>query len=116
MAYTRDLASKGGQAVAKILGTEVLDNSEGTLADSSMTNVRLPIASSDLGRLDLEEIAEEIKKAMILDRKIAVNVFAYRDAIWARLSAQIYLTLRDFERTAAELQRACARYNSSSSY
>jgi hercynylcysteine S-oxide lyase len=41
--YCFDLARRAGQTVSRILGTEVLENDEGTLGQCCFTNVRLPL-------------------------------------------------------------------------
>lgn len=114
MGYTRELASKGGQVVASILDTEVLDNVEHTLADCSMVNVRLPLDTAKLrerGQNVVAEVARDMMKSMIVDYETAVNVFAYNNTLWARLSAQVYLTLKDFERAGMQLKQACHKFD-----
>lgn len=109
MAYTQDLALRGGQVVAAILGTEVLDNPEHQLSNCSMVNVRLPLDAQDLtrGGGTAEEAARTIMKTMIIDCEMAVNVFVYNDALWTRLSAQVYLTLHEFGRAGTQLKEVC---------
>lgn len=112
MNYNKDLARRGGKLVADILGTEVMDNAQGTLGDCAMVNVRLPI--------DLENITEEkpnhgediagwINKTMNLQFNIAVNAFIYADVLWVRLSAQVYLEMKHFEAAGNALNRVCRR-------
>ncbi|THZ79643.1 PLP-dependent transferase [Aureobasidium pullulans] len=112
MNYNKDLARRGGKLVADILGTEVMDNAQGTLGDCAMVNVRLPI--------DLENITEEkpnhgediagwINKTMNLQFNIAVNAFVYADVLWVRLSAQVYLEMKHFEAAGNALNRVCCR-------
>jgi len=107
MSYTHDLACKGGHIVSSILETDILDNEEGTLANCSMVNVRLPLAGGDSVRV--EQISAWIMKTMILDYQTAVFVTFYDGSWWVRLSAQVYLTLVDFERAGRLLKEACDR-------
>ncbi|KAK2814426.1 hypothetical protein FQN49_008189, partial [Arthroderma sp. PD_2] len=44
MAYCVNLAREGGQAIADILGTHVLDNQSGSMTACCMTNIQLPLA------------------------------------------------------------------------
>ncbi|KJX93075.1 aminotransferase family protein [Zymoseptoria brevis] len=112
--YMFHLARSGGEAVARILGTEVLENEDGTLGDCALTNVRLPIGAlfhETEGSKVPEDIGEWIMRTMILERNTAVNVFLYADAWWARLSAPVYATLEDFEVAGRHLRELCESIN-----
>ncbi|THY01206.1 PLP-dependent transferase [Aureobasidium pullulans] len=112
MSYNKDLARRGGKLVADILGTEVMDNAQGTLGDCAMVNVRLPI---DLENVTKEkpnhgdDIASWVNKTMNLQFNIAVNAFVYADELWVRLSAQVYLEMKHFEAAGNALNRVCRR-------
>lgn len=120
MKYTQDLARRGGRVVASILGTEVLENETGTLGDCNLTNIRLPLSTSSLtsGGDELAKIAAWIQKTMAFEYLIAVNVFLYSsaliqdDAVWVRLSSQVYLSLSDFEKAGHALKAVCGRASS----
>lgn len=108
--YILDLARKGGKAVAAILGTEVLENEEGTLGNCALTNIRLPLKLAESAKKDLtriQEVSRSIMKAMIVEHQTAVNVYYYAGACWVRLSAQVYLTLEDFEHAGRRLKDLC---------
>ncbi|WPB04230.1 uncharacterized protein RHO25_008875 [Cercospora beticola] len=111
MSYTLYLAKTGGQAVASILGTEVMDNSEHTLAQCGMTNVRLPVSlqSGSERSKSLSTTAAWIQRTMTFEHKTAVNAFVYGNCIWVRLSAQVYLNVSDFERAGHALKAVCER-------
>ncbi|KAF2215797.1 hypothetical protein CERZMDRAFT_94188 [Cercospora zeae-maydis SCOH1-5] len=111
MSYTLQLAKTGGQAVATILNTEVMDNSERTLSHCGMTNVRLPVTPQGGPKAEdnLKETAAWIQKTMTFEYKTAVNVFVYGSSIWVRLSAQVYLNMLDFERAGRALKVVCER-------
>nr|POE65097.1 hercynylcysteine sulfoxide lyase [Quercus suber] len=108
-AYGLHLARTGGEVVAKILGTEVLENNTGTLGDCAFSNVRLP--------LDVSQVAEDaanpgdvgawIMKTMTVERNTSVNIFLHADAWWVRLSAPVYITLEDFEIAGQHLRELC---------
>jgi len=114
IAYMHELARKGGQTVAAILGTEVLDNEEDSLGKCSFTNVRLPLSVSNVTKgnpATAEEIGQWIMKKMTFEYQTAVYVFLYADVWWTRLSAQVYLTLRDFDCAGRKLKAACESVN-----
>lgn len=55
MAYTHTQARESGRHIATVLGTEVMENEEGTLGHCNLSNVRLPlkyakVADSDYGQ------------------------------------------------------------------
>ncbi|KAH0276863.1 PLP-dependent transferase, partial [Aureobasidium melanogenum] len=106
MSYNKELARKGGQLVADILGTEVLDNEELTLGDCAMTNVRLPVSSGKCS----EKVADCLNRTMNRRYNVAVNVYYYRQALWVRLSAQIYLELQHFEAAGRVLREVLMTY------
>lgn len=111
MSYTLYLAKTGGQAVASILGTEVMDNTEHTLAQCGMTNVRLPVSfqRGSEHEKSLSTTAAWIQKIITFEHKTAVNAFVYSNSIWVRLSAQVYLNVSDFERAGHALKAVCER-------
>ena len=128
--YVYSIASRGAQVVAKMLGTEILDNKEGTLHNGlALVNVRLPI--------DLEKVKEmhnaahpqdihpeqdsdvvpawvQIVRVWIATRFIeeyntSVPIIWWGNAFWTRLSGQIYLDLSDFEAIARQFRVLCGR-------
>lgn len=118
MKYTRDLAQRGGRAVAAILGTEALENEDGTLGECNLTNVRLPLVHAQNSKAELVKIGAWIQKTMTFEYLIAVNAFVYSsavledDAVWVRLSSQVYLSLLDFEKAGHALRAVCERASS----
>ncbi|KAG0330864.1 hypothetical protein BG004_001946 [Podila humilis] len=91
--YCHRLAIEGGQAMAKILGTNVLSNIDHQTG--FQVNVRLPI--KDINHPKIETV-----QYLIEYQQDNYNVFAplYKHGgyFWTRVSAQIYLELSDFER------------------
>ncbi|KAK3380683.1 pyridoxal phosphate-dependent transferase [Lasiosphaeria ovina] len=128
LAYTHALAKAGGQRVAEILGTEVLDNAAESLTRCAMVNVVLPLAVAgadeadeglkqllDSGKVALVPEAEAadlgnwLQQTLIKDYKTFLPIYAYNGRLWSRLSAQVYLDLDDFEWAGQTLKAMCER-------
>ena len=131
MNYCFDLARTGGLRIAEILATEVLDNAEHTLTNQCcLVNVRLPLEVMDDGEATLEEVgmgpASRSKSTFgivprshvtmvtnfltarcVEEHSTFIAFIFYRNAWWARLSAQIYLDLEDFEYGGFVLRALC---------
>lgn len=115
MRYCWDLAARGGKLVAEILGTEVMDNQEGTLTkECAMVTVRLPLkirqASDGAGRIPPEQaprVQAWLCETLVTRHGTFIAVVFYRNQWWARFSAQIYLELQDFEWGARVLKELC---------
>lgn len=121
--YMQRLAREGGMRAAQILGTEIMENSRGTLTRCAMVNVALPLVVRPTGSLlppgvvssipadEAALIGQWMMEALIHEYKTFIVLYIHRDRIWARLSAQVYLDINDFEwagRTLAELCRRVA--------
>lgn len=131
IAYQEALAREGGRKVAEVLGTKVLENSEGTLGKCAMVNVALPIAveaagngEEGVGRMARDEGLEGVEVVPRGDQGLVINwiqgrlmkeygtflpVFVYRERFWTRLSAQVYLGIEDFEWAGQPLKDLCER-------
>ena len=115
--YNTKLAKQGGQLVAKILGTEVMDNSTNTLTDCCLVNVRLPLMAGaekvpGVSTVDpLHGIAalQWMERKLSDDYKTFIAIAFFQDQWWARLSAQIYLDLSDFEWAGQKLKEISER-------
>ncbi|KAF8861732.1 aminotransferase family protein-like protein [Acephala macrosclerotiorum] len=115
--YTSKLAKEGGKAVAKILGTKILDNSSETLTDCSLVNVLLPLKVSESMIEGVNTVKDEnamaaaawMQHTLITVQKIGITVYFFQGQFWTRLSGQIYLDLNDFEETAHALKKMCER-------
>ncbi|KAI1814402.1 PLP-dependent transferase [Poronia punctata] len=105
MQYIENLAREGGKLVAKILGTEVLDNQSKTLSRCAMTNVPLPIEAS----LASTQVQDWMNRTMMQEYKTFVPLLVDGGKVWARLSAQVYLDLEDFEWAGHMLLELCNR-------
>ncbi|KAK4449788.1 putative L-cysteine desulfhydrase [Podospora aff. communis PSN243] len=130
MEYQERLAREGGKKVAEFLGTKVLENEQGTLGRCAMVNVGLPIAVQGNGtgleqgkardadadglpgvvpRGDEGVVTNWIQKRLIEEYGTFVALFVYRGRWWARLSAQVYLGVEDFEWVGKPLKDLCER-------
>ncbi|CAJ2505305.1 Uu.00g126990.m01.CDS01 [Anthostomella pinea] len=123
--YCTRLAREGGELMAALMGTAVLENETGTLRDCCFTNVRLPL---DIGQPRRDPILlyenrqgetfspEEVQAMADWITERSVNEFDsflatrfYAGAFWTRLSSQIYLDRADFEWAAKVLLDLCDR-------
>ncbi|MCJ1245774.1 hypothetical protein MMC30_002978 [Trapelia coarctata] len=113
MQYCIDLARKGGDRAAEILGTEVLDNATGSMRNCAFANVRLPleigegqgmVRESEAGKVGLwiaERAVEEFETFLA--------AAFYQGHWWWRVSAQVYLELKDIEWGAGVIKELCER-------
>ncbi|KAI0412034.1 pyridoxal phosphate-dependent transferase [Xylaria grammica] len=103
--YTHTLAREGGKAAARILGTEVLDNESQTMSRCAMTNVALPID------IELASASTQhwMMRVMSKEYKTFIALITHGGRLWARLSAQVYLEMEDFEWAGHVLLELCER-------
>lgn len=111
-AFTSSQAREAGELVSGVLGTEVLENEEGTLGKCNFSNVRLPleyagVAHGDVGKAI--KVAQWIAKVLVGEYDTFIAVIFYADAWWVRLSAQIYLTMEDWKWAGGVLKEVCDR-------
>lgn len=100
--YCYGLARRGGELVAKILGTEVLENEEKSLT-VQMVNVRLPLVAHDGDGYYLDRFIDE----GVYKHKCFVPPYKHHGIWYARLSSQVYLDESDFEKTGHALKAIC---------
>lgn len=115
-AYVQALARAGGRRAAAVLGTEVLENSTGTLGRCCMTNVALPIRFADggdgSGGISTAEgpaAMQWILQRLMDDHNTFIPLFQGDGKLWARLSAQVFLEMEDFEWAGRALLEICQR-------
>jgi len=112
MEYSRKLAKVGGQRVAEILGTEVMDNEEGTLTNCPFANVRVPL---DIGGPhgvrpeSIGDVSQFFSTSFVDEYDTFIAVVFYRGHFWARFSGQIYIDVADFEWGAKVLLELCEK-------
>ncbi|KAF2731505.1 PLP-dependent transferase [Polyplosphaeria fusca] len=117
--YCHGLAKEAGLRTAEIFGTEMLQNSTGTLTDCGMSNVRLPLdfeqvakvaAKGGMGKERLGFFVRDwMQRTMMQESDTFMGLMWIGGQWWVRWSAQIYLELADFEWGAETLKRLCAR-------
>lgn len=128
--YLVILAKEGGQRVAGILGTEVLDNATRTATNCAMVNVRLPLAiqhnanqseeGSHTGQADspvkgvvqskdVERVSDWMMKTLVDKYRTFIVVYVHGQHLWTRLSAQVYLDTNDFEWAGRILLQLCEK-------
>jgi len=114
-AHLKAQARRGGDLVAKILGTDVLDNEEGTLRDCAFANVRLPVGSEVLeGKGVSVAVAEGLVRDSMQvwamdDYTTFIALLWHGGKMYARLSAQVYLDHEDYVKAAEILKQICKR-------
>ncbi len=120
--YCFNLAREGGELLARKLGTEVLENDEGTLGECCFTNVRLPMALEEIqeaaekrghdwrnGDQCLEDrVRDFISGLTVTNHNTFMAIMFHGGAWWVRISAQIYLEKSDFEFAGEVLVELCA--------
>lgn len=105
--YAHKMATEGGDIVANILGTQVMDNSTHTLI-TCMSNVELPVEqkSSTDG-----QVAKFIMTELVFTHHTMATVYKTNNKWWVRLCGQIYLDLDDFKQAGEALLAACNDFN-----
>ncbi|TVY78146.1 Hercynylcysteine sulfoxide lyase [Lachnellula suecica] len=117
MEYNSNLAREAGQAVAKILGTKVLDNDEHTLTDCCLVNVLLPMEVSEsaiqgtttVKPAHTSKVTLWLQTTLIDEFKTFLAISFFQGQWWVRLSGQVYLDITDFEWAGEKLKEICER-------
>lgn len=115
--YTHDLAVKGGELVAKILGTRTMDI-KGSNCTASMANVELPYRLENLsngnssskqaaGKISLSQVAGRFPTALMDKYNTFATIYPHAGSLWARLSANVYNDISDFEHMAEAIKAVC---------
>lgn len=110
--YMAHIAREGGDLMAKQLGTEVMDNVEGSLTDCFFSNVRLPLSFEELAQSDSGkafQILHWMSRTLVDDYDTFMGFNFYAGVWWVRLSGQVYLTKEDFQWAADVLAKLCER-------
>ncbi|KAI2605630.1 PLP-dependent transferase [Hypoxylon sp. NC1633] len=102
--YIQTLAREGGKRVAQILGTEVLENKAGTMGRCAMTNVALPLRPEVIS-----SALQWMLETMMADYQTFMPLIMHNGRLWARISAQTYLSIGDFEWAGLVLLDLCRR-------
>ncbi|GJE88634.1 PLP-dependent transferase [Phanerochaete sordida] len=113
--YCHKLAREGGQRLATILGTRVLDASgEATLC---MTNVQLPLPVEETGpnanangvyTPDVRAKLSALFANRFLNKyNTHPGTFFHAGAVWCRISVQVWTEMADFEYVGKALNEIC---------
>ena len=92
---------EGGALVAKMLGTQVMENEASTLT-AMMVNVEIPLATQQANAQAL------FIQKLLNEQNSMVVPYKHNGKWWVRLSAQIYNSLEDFEKAARAIQKVCS--------
>jgi selenocysteine lyase/cysteine desulfurase len=103
MGYCHDLAVKGGQVAADILGTGIMENSAGSLT-VAMVNVELPLKNPTLSQ---DGVIQAFIDKLIFEHQCMAPVYSHNGKWYTRLSAQVYNDLDDFKVVANALKKVC---------
>ncbi|KAI0169036.1 aminotransferase family protein-like protein [Hypoxylon sp. FL1284] len=117
--YCQSMAREGGDLMAAMMGTEVLDNKKGTLRTCCFINVRLPLEVTEGGRdekdsgkipaAEAKAVADWITLTSVAELDTFLATRYYAGAFWVRISSQVYLERADFEWAANVLLELCDR-------
>lgn len=114
MKYCHKLAYDAGELTAKMLGTEVMENAEGTLANCCLRTVRLPLDLAAVqqvaGKDDVgSAVGVWLTSTMVTEYNTFIALIFYNHGWWVRWSGQVYLELEDFKWGAKILLELCER-------
>ncbi|KAB8298679.1 hypothetical protein EYC80_000856 [Monilinia laxa] len=119
--YCFDLAKVGGSICASALNTYTLPVDPGR--ETCFTNIRLPIPfwpnntqhkhtnTTAFPFTEAEKIRFWLNKTAVEESDTYLQIGWHAGVLWVRLSAQIYLELRDFEWVGERLRNLCERVN-----
>jgi len=118
--YCFRLALDGGRAVARTLATEIMEHPESRMNECCFVNVRLPLnfhqANNSTSKVDSEfdaangpRIVQWVMDRLVCEFDTWIPGKFYGGAVWMRLSAQIYLEIKDFEWAGTVLKGLCER-------
>lgn len=112
IAFTLAQAREAGKLVAEILGTEVLENEEGTLGKCNFSNVKLPLDFKMVAggeHAQAIKVAQWIAAVLVEEYNTFIAIIFYANAWWVRLSAQVYLDMSDWKWAGDTLKEVCER-------
>ncbi|RUS33251.1 pyridoxal phosphate-dependent transferase [Jimgerdemannia flammicorona] len=109
--YCHTLAVQGGQLVARLWGTSVMENPEGTLT-ANMVNVRLPLTTPATDNNMVKRQVHYLMEVQLLEFRCFAAPYRHAGAWWVRMCAQVYNEIGDFEVVAKAFGVACKRLES----
>ncbi|CAG7925512.1 unnamed protein product [Penicillium olsonii] len=129
MSYCQRVVNEGADAIAAILGTEVMQEpdlkpgQESKMRQCAMTTVRLPIGVASgkenesfddstlavLSQTEAPNAFSWIQTKLMDEYNTFLPVFQHGPWLWTRLSGQTYLETSDFEAVGGVLRGLCER-------
>jgi isopenicillin-N epimerase len=94
--YNHGLAWEAGQLLSRRWGTKL---GVGEEMVGTMVTVALPERLGSTG-----EDAGRLRDALLFEDRIEIQLHAWRDRLWVRVSAQVYNDLREVERLASAVE------------
>lgn len=135
--YLHTIAQEGGDVVAQIVGTDVMQEpglsnpfQESDIRRCAMVNVRMPLAFKDdkevnphvpdpssspfslLSMKDAKPVCEWMQSRLIMEYDTFAKFYPHGGWLWLRLSGQIYLEIEDFEWIGNIARILCERVGS----
>lgn len=126
MSYCQNVSNEGADAIAAILGTNVLQEpglrsgEKSSMRACALTTVRLPIGVADgpadgddsrdlvtLSPQDASRAFAFIHRTLMEKYDTFVPVFQHGSSLWTRLSGQVYVEKSDFEWLGGVLRELC---------
>lgn len=130
--YIRKIAQEGSEAVAKILGTDVMQepglvsSEDSDMRRCALVNVRLPLGIEDdpknlhvpdpstspyslLKMKDTTQVVFWVEDKLMSEYDAYAKLFPHGGWMWLRLSGQIYLEISDFEWIGNVIAALCER-------
>ncbi|RDI82819.1 hypothetical protein Vi05172_g7172 [Venturia inaequalis] len=112
--HCHTLARTAAKIVSEALGTEILENEEGTLGNCCMSNVKLPLSLAEITSMAKTQdvgmmVLNWIYGVLVKEFDTFIAVVWLGDCWWVRFSAQVYLEEEDFEWAAEVLKEVCRR-------
>lgn len=111
MRYITQLAREGGDRVAKILDTEVLGDDDQRNSPMAMVRLPLDLTTDEIHDGGVGRLKEEMERVMCEKHDTFLPLIFHGDHMYVRLSAQVYLTVDDFEKAAQILSEVCKSFN-----
>lgn len=113
MEYCENISNEGGEKVAKLLGTEVMQNREKTLTKCCLTCVKLPLTigegHGEVKEADAFAVVAWMVKTLTEEHNVFAPPFYHAQSLWIRLSGQIYVEIDDFVTAAGVFKALCER-------
>ncbi|KAI9321547.1 pyridoxal phosphate-dependent transferase [Dichotomocladium elegans] len=102
--YCNNLAREGGQRLADIWGTQVLENDDKTLT-VAMTNVQLPFKNKQ--NLPVAVVMKSIIDKLIYEHRTVASPYSHNGKWWLRVCAHVYNDISDFEYLSQAVIKVC---------